>query len=82
VTLSYHGDEVAVDVNDDGAGFDPAHPRPTASGGFGIEALRQRAAALGGTAHAESQPGHGTTLVLRVPAHPVKPAEQAEEVAR
>ena len=73
VTLSYDGDEVAVDVDDDGVGFDPAVPRRRADGaGFGIEALRQRAAALGGTAHVESEPGRGATLVLRVPAHPAE----------
>lgn len=79
VTLSYEGDEVAVDVDDDGTGFDPAVlpvPEKARDGGFGIEALRQRARALGGSAHVESEPGRGATLVLRVPAHP------AEEVVR
>ena len=76
VTLSYDGDEVAVDVDDDGAGFDPAAlaaaGRGRDGGGFGIEALRQRARALGGSAHVESEPGRGATLVLRVPAHPAE----------
>ena len=76
VTLSYDGDEVAVDVDDDGTGFDPAElagaGRPRDGGGFGIEALRQRARALGGSAHVESEPGRGATLVLRVPAHPAE----------
>jgi signal transduction histidine kinase len=75
VTLSYDGDEVAVDVDDDGVGFDPAARRARPDGGgFGIEALRQRAGALGGTAHVESEPGRGATLVLRVPAHPADEA--------
>jgi signal transduction histidine kinase len=80
VTLSYDGDEVAVDVDDDGSGFDPAalarlatQPAPD-GGGFGIEALRERARALGGSAHVESEPGRGATLVLRVPAHPAEEA--------
>jgi signal transduction histidine kinase len=73
VTLSYDGDEVAVDVDDDGTGFDPVAARaPRDGGGFGIEALRQRARALGGSAHVESEPGRGATLVLRVPAHPAE----------
>jgi signal transduction histidine kinase len=75
VTLSYDGDEVAVDVDDDGSGFDPAvlASAPAAGGGgFGIEALRERARALGGSAHVESEPGRGATLVLRVPAHPAQ----------
>jgi hypothetical protein len=37
-----------------------------------VEALRQRARALGGSAHVENEPGRGATLVLRVPAHPAE----------
>ncbi|TBO57689.1 sensor histidine kinase, partial [Streptomyces kasugaensis] len=44
VTLSYLGDQVAVDVLDDGRGFDPDHlpvPDPEV-GGFGLAAMRAR----------------------------------------
>lgn len=72
LTLSYMGDRVALDVRDDGVGFDPARAegklRDEASGGFGLEAMRQRAEGAGGTLVVESAPGEGTTLVIELPA--------------
>ncbi|WP_430784000.1 sensor histidine kinase [Actinoplanes sp. G11-F43] len=62
VTLSYMEDVIVLDVRDDGAGFDPA-----AAGGFGLTALRQRVAALGGTVEIESAPGAGTAVSVTVP---------------
>ncbi|MFD7458753.1 MULTISPECIES: sensor histidine kinase [unclassified Streptomyces] len=83
VTLSYLGDHIALDVVDDGRGFDPARlptPDPEA-GGFGLAAMRARAHALGGTLTVESVPGHGTALAARIPltppaeTEPTKPAD-------
>lgn len=66
VTLSYLADEVALDVRDDGRGFDPA---PVDSGdGFGLLAMRQRIEGLAGTLQVESEPGLGTAVSARVPA--------------
>ncbi|MEU2729195.1 sensor histidine kinase [Streptomyces griseoviridis] len=69
VTLTHLGDHVALDVVDDGRGFDPARlPAPDpGSGGFGLAAMRARADALGGTLTIESAPGHGTALAVRLP---------------
>ncbi|MFC3890571.1 sensor histidine kinase [Lentzea rhizosphaerae] len=61
VTLSYLGDQVAVDVTDDGTGFDRADE------GFGLPAMRARAHSLGGTFAVESTPGRGTALAARLP---------------
>ncbi|MFE7566409.1 sensor histidine kinase [Streptomyces sp. NPDC057539] len=72
VTLSYLGDHVAVDVVDDGRGFDPTH-LPVAdpeAGGFGLAAMRARTQALGGTLSLESAPGHGTALAAQLPLDP------------
>jgi signal transduction histidine kinase len=76
LTLSYLEDEVALDVRDDGRGFDPAEPaqgRPRAngnglSGGFGLVAMRQRVESLAGTLQIESEPGAGTAISACVPA--------------
>jgi signal transduction histidine kinase len=70
LTLSYLGDEVAIDVVDNGVGFDPAEleSEATAAVSFGLRAIRQRAEALGGTADVESTPGGGTALSVRIPA--------------
>lgn len=70
LTLSYLGDEVALDVVDDGIGFDPASLDAQAAEGvsFGLRAIRARAENLGGTADVESTPGGGTALSVRIPA--------------
>ena len=64
VTLSYLGDTVALDVRDDGRGFDPAQP----STGFGLVAMRERIEGLSGTLSVESEPGGGTAVSASVPA--------------
>ncbi|MFD8084391.1 sensor histidine kinase [Kitasatospora sp. NPDC059722] len=81
VTLSYMEGEVALDVFDDGAGFDPAAlpGRPARDdGGFGLPSMGARARALGGTFTVESAPGEGTALavLLPVPAVPAVPPVQ------
>jgi signal transduction histidine kinase len=73
VTLSYLEREVALDVRDDGQGFDPAAERSTVedetrmSGGFGLVAMRQRIEGLSGTLQVESEPGFGTAISACVP---------------
>lgn len=62
VTLTYHADEVLLDVRDDGRGFVPDHVRVTGPRGRGLRGIRERAAALGGRADVESAPGEGTTV--------------------
>ncbi|WP_229837254.1 sensor histidine kinase [Dactylosporangium sucinum] len=69
VTLSYLGDHVALDIVDDGTGFDPTQLAPTepSNGGFGLATMRARAHALGGTLTIEATSGHGTALAVQVP---------------
>ncbi|MEV0646257.1 sensor histidine kinase [Phytomonospora sp. NPDC050363] len=73
VTLSYLDNEVALDVRDDGRGFDPAGLRsPSAStsdssGGFGLTIMRERVESLSGTLRLESEPGTGTGVSASVP---------------
>jgi signal transduction histidine kinase len=75
LTLSYMGDLVSLDVRDDGAGFDPAAPRPEpAHGGFGLAAMRERVRRLAGTLEVESEPGGGTAISACVPAIAVRAA--------
>ena len=62
LTLSYMEDLVSLDVRDDGAGFDPAAPRPRAGGGFGLAAMRERVHRIAGTLAVESEPGGGTAI--------------------
>lgn len=79
LTLSFLGDQVVLDIADDGHGF--AEPR-TGSGagpgsrtgaperGHGLPAMRARVRQLGGTLTIESTPGEGTVLSAAVPLEP------------
>ncbi|WUH33356.1 sensor histidine kinase [Streptomyces sp. NBC_00445] len=70
ITLSY-GEEAtaAVEVRDDGVGFDPAAVRSTAADrGFGLAGARDRLSALGGTLTVDTTPGHGTCVRAALPA--------------
>lgn len=58
--LSSEG-EVAVEIADDGVGFDPAGAGAFANG---LQTMRQRAEAAGGRLEVESAPGEGTCLRL------------------
>lgn len=71
VTLSFLGSEVAMDIYDDGAGFDPlavTDPagRPDGSG-YGLKSLQERVTALAGSLDVESSPGEGTVVAIRLP---------------
>jgi PAS domain S-box-containing protein len=56
-------------VEDDGVGFDTAEGRDTAAARtrWGVLGMKERIEALGGQFTVESQPGIGTTVLLRVP---------------
>lgn len=69
ITLSFMDTSVALDVVDDGRGFDPsgAPVDERGDGGFGLPAMRSRATTLGGTLSVESAPGQGTALAVTLP---------------
>lgn len=78
ITLTYFDDEVALDVIDDGRGFDPAAiEAPGPGGGHGLRVMRERAERLGGRLEVESGPGEGTAIALALPASPPVGAEPA-----
>jgi signal transduction histidine kinase len=63
--LDRQGDELVLEVRDDGRGFDPAGPFP---GHLGLRSIQERVARLGGTCFIESAPAHGTYLRVCIPA--------------
>jgi signal transduction histidine kinase len=78
VTLSYMGDEVSLDVRDDGRGFNPLTLPPcSGAGGFGLEGMRARAERIAGTVVIESEAGQGTAVSARVPLVPSWPHPDA-----
>lgn len=68
VTLTGLDDEVALDIVDDGRGFDlTATPGPGPTGGHGLPTMRDRVAELHGAIDIETAPGDGTALSARLP---------------
>ena len=68
VTISTIGTRIALDIQDDGVGFDPAAVAPpNRSGGFGLVGLRERVAELGGEVSIESTPDQGATIGVLLP---------------
>ncbi|RIL07702.1 hypothetical protein DCC79_14615, partial [bacterium] len=61
--LAQSGGRLRLTVRDDGRGFDPAGLFP---GHLGLQSMRERAAAIGGTLGIESAPGKGTTVRVEV----------------
>lgn len=80
VTLSRLDNEVILDVVDDGVGFDPslfAHASPTDRPSFGLLAMQDRAAALGGRLVVESNHGHGTSIAASFTVNPTSESPSA-----
>ncbi|MEU6312324.1 sensor histidine kinase [Streptomyces sp. NPDC047014] len=73
LTLSFLGDQVVLDIADDGHGF--TAPRTDAAErvhgrGHGLPAMRARVRQLGGDLTIESTPGEGTVLSAAIPLEP------------
>jgi signal transduction histidine kinase len=64
ITLGLSGDGVWIEICDDGSGFTPG----SASGGFGLNAMRGRVEESGGSVQVESSPGRGTRVQVLIPA--------------
>ncbi|MFC8715064.1 sensor histidine kinase [Streptomyces sp. NPDC057197] len=72
LTLTYLGDQVRLDIADDGRGLDTGARAVRADGpagarGHGLPAIRARVRQLGGTLTVESAPGDGTVVSAAVP---------------
>jgi signal transduction histidine kinase len=69
LTLEFQDGLVAIDVEDDGQGFDVEGTLARSKDGspFGLMGMRERVDLLGGTLLVESRPGEGTSVRVRVP---------------
>jgi signal transduction histidine kinase len=63
LTLRRHGDEVQLNVTDDGVGI----AEGTDAGGLGLHHIRARAGKLGGKADLQTAPHHGTRVTVAFP---------------
>lgn len=64
LTLSCDDEEIALEIRDNGVGFDAAGAFP---GHLGLRSMHERASRVGGTLHIRSAPDKGTTISLKVP---------------
>ncbi|WP_406071216.1 sensor histidine kinase [Streptomyces sp. NBC_01020] len=82
ITLSFMETAVALDVVDDGSGFDPLLAgTASGDGGFGLPAMRSRVESLGGTFAVESTPGQGTAIAVTLPLPDSEEVPMSEEVS-
>jgi signal transduction histidine kinase len=63
LSLTRTEEGLALEIADNGVGFDPSAPRA----GFGLTGMRERAELSGGTLAVESGPGKGTRILARWP---------------
>ena len=62
IQLQFESGAVDIRIWDDGRGFDPKQTPP---GHYGLNMMRERAAAIGATLSITSQLGHGTEIAIR-----------------
>ncbi|MBI4312135.1 MAG: GAF domain-containing sensor histidine kinase [Chloroflexi bacterium] len=69
VTVGIHGTDASlgITITDNGAGFDMARLPARGWPRFGLQTMRERAEAVGGTLAIESTLGRGTTVLVSVP---------------
>ncbi len=67
--LRMRPDSVVLKIEDDGQGFEAKAPKPAGKlrHGLGLKNIRGRVSSLGGTVEIKSQPGTGTSIIVRVP---------------
>jgi signal transduction histidine kinase len=71
--LFYSSEALLLTVKDDGTGFDvgvDVDKAPHKEGHYGLLGMRERASIIDGTLEILSDPGNGTTILLRVPLIP------------
>ncbi len=67
LSLAYSGDVITLDVQDNGIGIHANGNAMSAQSGFGLIAMRERVAQLGGKVTVESARGEGTTVAVEIP---------------
>jgi signal transduction histidine kinase len=66
ILLAEEGAQWSLSVRDDGRGM-TLPPELYASQGYGLNNMRERAGAIGGSFHIESKPGEGTLVIVTIP---------------
>lgn len=67
VTLRLAEEDLTLTIKDNGRGFsEPPGDAPAQKSGFGLTGINERAHLLGGEARIEGEPGHGTTVWVKI----------------
>jgi len=69
-----------VEIEDDGAGFDPEAARHGDSPRFGLAIMRERAVSIGGTIGFDSSPGRGVLVRVEIPLVEQQQQQQLQEI--
>ena len=77
VEISESGGRIAIEVRDEGEGFDPGEP----GRGFGLVGMRERVELAGGTLEISSSPGTGTRVTATLPARRLERPHDAQSHA-
>jgi len=64
VSLTFEDEAITLEVIDDGSGFEPEKDGGRVGG---LMSMRRRAELIGGSLDVTTSPGHGTTVIVRVP---------------
>jgi ligand-binding sensor domain-containing protein/signal transduction histidine kinase len=67
VRVVFGGNELTLEVRDNGSGFEPAAVFARQDRHYGLVGMRERIEAVGGDFHLDSAPGKGTDLTVRIP---------------
>ena len=68
LSLKFQESSLEVSIEDDGIGFDPIDPGELSQlGHYGLLGIHERAALIDADNIIQSEPGKGTTLIIRVP---------------
>ena len=82
MTLDADTNHVVITVQDHGRGFDPSTVASTMSGHhFGLQSVRERMTAIGGSFQVESSVGKGTSVTVTVPLQ-LSPKSERLQAAR
>ncbi|MBI4643725.1 MAG: CHASE3 domain-containing protein [Deltaproteobacteria bacterium] len=81
VSLRREGENLKVEVGDDGVGFQmpQGEPHRRERCGFGLFSIRERLRPWGGTLQVQSEPGAGTHVILTVPLADAAAADKSHE---
>ena len=69
ITASPAQDAFQITIDDNGKGFDTAAISFSATGHYGLTGMKERMRRIDGLFQIESEPGHGTRVILTFPLH-------------